>query len=224
MPTVLITGANRGIGLEFARQYATDGWDVVATCRRPDEAAELKARGLELHALDVSDFAAIAALAQALADRPVDVLINNAGIYGGRQTFGSVDAEEWARVLRVNVMAPMKMAEALVGNLARGQRRVIASISSRMGSIDDNASGGAYVYRSSKAALNAVTKSLSVDLRAQGIICMVLHPGWVKTAMGGVGALISPHQSVMAMRRIIDGATLGHSGHFFNYDGQEIPW
>lgn len=224
MPTVLITGANRGIGLEFARQYANDGWEVIATCRDPGHAAELKALNVDVRALDVADFGAIAALGTKLSGRGIDVLINNAGIYGGEQSFGSVDPDGWVQALRVNAMAPLKMAEAFAQHLQAGQRRVIASITSRMGSIDDNTSGGAYAYRSTKAALNAVNKSLSVDLRPRGIICIVLHPGWVKTAMGGAGALITAQQSVSGMRRIIDGATASHSGRFFNYDGQEIPW
>ncbi len=223
MPTLLITGANRGIGLEFVRQYAADGWEVIATCRNPQDATELCALNVEVHALDVSQFDQIVALGERLAGRPVDVLINNAGIHGGEQGFGAVDADAWSHVFRVNTMAPLKMAEALVEHVARGQRRVIASISSRMGSIDDSA-GGVYAYRSSKAALNMVNKNLSLDLRDRGIICIVLHPGWVKTAMGGPSAIVSPQQSVGGMRRIIDGATPSHSGRFFSYDGQEVPW
>jgi NAD(P)-dependent dehydrogenase (short-subunit alcohol dehydrogenase family) len=224
LPSVLITGANRGIGLEFARQYAHDGWEVIATCRAPEAAGELKALNVQVAPLDVSDFAAIAALADALSGRPLDVLINNAGTYGGPQGFGEVNIPEWDYVLRVNAMGPLKMMEAFAPHLQAGQRRVVASVTSRMGSIDDNTSGGAYAYRSSKAALNAVNKSLSIDLRPRGITCVVLHPGWVRTAMGGAGALITPQQSVTGMRRIIDGATPSHSGRFFNYDGQEIPW
>lgn len=224
MPTLLITGANRGIGLEFVRQYAAEGWDVIATCRNPQAATELCALNVEVHALDVAQFDQIAALGGRLAGRAIDVLINNAGIYGANQTFGAVDADAWLQVLRVNTLAPLKMAEAFADNVARSQRRVIASISSRMGSIDDNDGGGDYAYRSSKAALNMVNKSLSLDLRGRGIICIVLHPGWVKTAMGGPSAIVSPQQSVAGMRRLIDGATLTHSGRFFTYDGQEVPW
>ncbi len=224
MPSVLITGANRGIGLEFARQYKADGWDVIATCRHPGQADELKGLNVEIHALDVADFTAITALGQRLAGRAIDVLINNAGLYGGKQSFGAVDADEWAQVLRTNTMAPLKMAEAFVEHLCAGQRRVIASITSKMGSIDDNTSGGVYVYRSSKAALNAVNKSLAHDLQPRGITCIVLHPGWVRTAMGGPGALITAQQSVSGMRRIIAGATQAHSGRFFAYDGAEVPW
>ncbi len=224
MPSVLITGANRGIGLEFARQYAHDGWEVIATCRVPDQADDLKALKVETHALDVADFAAIDALAGKLSGRSVDVLINNAGIYGGAQDLGGTDPDDWAHVMRVNVMAPLKMAEAFAPHLQAGQRRTIASVSSRMGSIEENASGGSYVYRSSKAALNAVNKSLSIDIKPRGITCILLHPGWVQTAMGGAGAQISAQQSVTGMRRIIDSATPSHSGRFFGYDGQEIPW
>lgn len=224
MPTVLITGANRGIGLEFARQYAADGWEVIATCRRPDKAVELAALGVGVHALDVTDFREIAALGGRLADRPIDVIVNNAGIYGGAQDFGHVDPDDWAYAFQVNAMAPLKIAEAFAGHMARSQRRVIASITSKMGSIEDNTSGDSYVYRSSKAALNAVNKSLSIDLKGRGIVCVLLHPGWVKTAMGGPAALITAQHSVGGMRRIIDTATLSHSGRFFAYDGQEVPW
>lgn len=224
MPTVLVTGANRGIGLEFVRQYKEDGWEVIATCRDPDKADDLKALKAEVHRLDVADFREIAALGGRLADRQIDVLVNNAGIYGGQQSFGCTDPDEWARVLRINTMAPMKMAEAFAGHMTRSQRRVIASVSSKMGSMDDNSSGGVYLYRSSKAALNAVNKSLALDLKDRGIVCIVLNPGWVKTDMGGSAAPLAVQPSVAGMRRIIDGATQAHSGRFFNYDGAEIPW
>lgn len=224
MPTVLVTGANRGIGLEFARQYKDDGWEVIATCRAPDQADQLNALGVEVHRLDVANFREIAALGGRLADRGIDVLINNAGVFGSAQSFGCTDPDEWEYVLRVNTMAPLKMAEAFAGHVARGQRRIIASVTSKMGSIEDNRSGDMYLYRSSKAALNAVNKSLSVDLKDRGIICIVLNPGWVKTDMGGPSALITAQQSVSGMRRIIESATTAHSGRFFNYDGQEVPW
>lgn len=224
MPTVLVTGANRGIGLEYARQYAADGWHVIATYRDPATAEELRGLGVETHRLDVGDFAAIAKLGTRLGDRPIDVLINNAGLYGGEQTFGSVDTEDWMRTLRVNVMGPLKMAEALCGNLAAGRGKTIATMSSKMGSMADNGSGGVYIYRSSKAALNAVVKSLSIDLKPMGIIAFALHPGWVKTRMGGPSSILAPAQSVGALRRLIDNATPAMSGRFYNYDGQEIPW
>lgn len=224
MPTVLVTGANRGLGLEFVRQYKDDGWEAIATCRNPNAADDLKATGAEVHRLDVGDFREIAALAGRLADRAIDVLLNNAGVYGHQQSFGCTDPDEWATIFRINTMAPMKMAEAFAGHLGRGQRRIIASVTSKMGSIEDNTSGGAYLYRSSKAALNAVHKSLSVDLKDRGIVCILLHPGWVKTDMGGPSALITAPQSVAGMRRIIENATPSHSGRFFAYDGQEVAW
>ena len=224
MPTVLVTGANRGIGFEFARQYKEDGWEVIATCRRPDKADELNALGVEVQRLDVADFREIAALGGRLADRAIDVLNHTAGLYRQHQTDGCTVDDEWEHVLRVNAMAPLKMAEAFAGHVARGQRRIIASVTSKMGSVEDNTSGGAYLYRSSKAALNAVNKSLSLDLKDRGILCVVLNPGWVKTDMGGPSALITAQQSVTGMRRIIENATTAHSGRFFNYDGQEIPW
>lgn len=224
MPTVLITGANRGIGLEFARQYVADGWEVVATARHPDEADDLIALGVERHPLDVADFAGIESLARGLAGRPIDVLLNNAGVYGGRQDFGDIDPDDWAYTLRVNALAPLMMARAFVGHLEGGRRKIIANMSSKMGSMADNGSGGVYSYRSSKAAQNAVTRSLSHDLAPRGIICLALHPGWVRTRMGGGGALIGADESAAGLRRVIDSATPAHSGRFWNHDGQEIPW
>lgn len=222
MPTVLVTGANRGIGLEFARQYKADGWRVIATCRHPAAAADLKALGVEVHALDVGDFDAITRLAAGLAGVGIDHLINNAGVYGERQSFGSVDAEEWMRVMRINAMAPLKMAEAFVPSMPQGG--VVAVLSSKMGSMGDNTSGGAYIYRSSKAALNAVAKNLSADLKGRGILVAAFHPGWVRTAMGGPHSLISAAESVGGMRRIIAGLAPDASGGFFAYDGTPIPW
>lgn len=224
MPTVLVTGANRGIGLEFVRQYATDGWRVVATCRRPEAADELNALGVEVHRLDVADFSAVDALARSLAGQAVDLLVNNAGLYGERQALGGIDYAGWEQVLRVNALAPLKMVEAFLPHLDAGTGKRIACLSSKMGSMAENSSGGAYVYRSSKAALNAVVKSLALDLRGRGIAVAALHPGWVRTAMGGPGALIGPAESVAGMRRVIDGLTIEGSGHFYAYDGTEVPW
>ncbi|MFN3076189.1 MAG: SDR family oxidoreductase [Alphaproteobacteria bacterium] len=225
MPTVLITGANRGIGLEFVRQYAAQGWTVLATCRDPDRARSLKALEAEVLALDVNDVDAIAALGASLAGRTVDLLINNAGLYGDRnQSLGHVDPDEWMQVLRVNAMAPLKLAEALIGSLEMSTRPVVANVTSLMGSMADNGSGGAYIYRSSKAALNAVTKSLAVDLAGRSILVVALHPGWVQTDMGGPGALINVETSVSGMRQVLHGLKRSDSGRFLNYRGEELPW
>ena len=225
MPTALVTGANRGIGLEFVRQYAEDGWRVIATCREPDKAAALRAAQgtVEIHRLEVTDPDEVANLARALKGQAIDLLINNAGIMGRGDVLGRVDFEAWEEVLRVNTLAPVRMVEAFLDNVARSQRRQIVAMTSRMGSIADS-SGGYYSYRSSKAALNAAMRSLAADLAGKGITIAVFHPGWVKTDMGGSGALVAPRDSVAGMRRVIERLRPADSGRFFNYDGDEIPW
>jgi NAD(P)-dependent dehydrogenase (short-subunit alcohol dehydrogenase family) len=203
MPTVLITGANRGIGLEFACQYAGDGWRVIATCRDPAKAGELSALGgdIEVHRLDVTDQARIQALAKSLKRSAVDLLLSSAGVYGPRPTqLGGVDYQSWMEVLHVNAMSPLKLCECFVDHVARSDLKRIVAVSSKMGSIADNTSGGSYIYRSSKTALNVVMKSLSVDLASRRVIVAVLHPGWVRTDMGGPSALIEVKTSVTGMR------------------------
>ena len=229
MATVVITGANRGIGLEFARQYAADGWRVHACCRAPERAAELvaalKGRDGVVHRLDVTDQAQLHDLAGAIDDEPVDVLVNNAGAGGGdAQAFGTVDYGAWERTIRTNVFGPYRVAEALADRVAAGSRRVIANISSRMGSIGDNGSGGSYVYRSSKTALNMVVVNLAHDLAGHDIAVLALHPGWVRTDMGGSNAPVAPEESVGGMRALIERAGPAESGRFFNYDGTPLPW
>ncbi len=226
MPSVLITGANRGIGLAMARAYAADGWRVLATCRDPDGARELQtlAGDVALHRLDVTEQDQIAALA-AYATSPIDILINNAGMYGPRHpALGDLDAAAWAEVLRVNTIAPIKVAEAFAAHVADSEHKTMAFLSSRMGSIGENTSGGTMIYRSSKAALNAVVKSLAIDLAPRGVKAIVLHPGWVKTDMGGAGASITPEDSVAGLRRVIDGVAADMSGRFWSYDDAEIAW
>lgn len=230
MPTALITGANRGLGLEFVRQFVQDGWRVHACCRDPKAAAALNelARGssgaVQVHALDVADFAQIERLAGALGGEAIDLLLNNAGVYPRESDLGALDYAAWERALRTNALAPIRMAEAFVEHVARSQRRLIVSITSLMGSIGDNGSGGSYAYRSSKAALNMGNKSLSIDLRDRGITAVVLHPGWVKTDMGGAGAPIEAPESVRGMRTVISRLSLEDSGKFFDYEGDELPW
>ena len=226
MSTVLITGANRGIGLEFARQYAEAGYRVHAACRAPGSAGALASlgNGVKLHKLDVTDHAGIEALAAGLRNEAIDILINNAGIYGDRQELGKIDYAAWQEVMRVNTLAPLKMAECFLPHLEAGKMKVIASLTSRMGSIADNNAGGHYIYRSSKAALNAAARSLALDLAPRGITVIVFHPGWVKTDMGGPSALIDAETSVAGMRAVIEGAGPKATGRFFNYDGAEVPW
>jgi NAD(P)-dependent dehydrogenase (short-subunit alcohol dehydrogenase family) len=166
----------------------------------------------------------VAALAKSLADEPIDLLINNAGVGGPDDEFGKTPANDWLEVLRVNTIAPLHVVEQFIGNLEAGQRRLIVNITSKMGSIADNSSGGSYIYRTSKAALNMVAKSMAQDLRGRRMIVVVFHPGWVKTDMGGAHALIPPKVSVAGMRAKIAALTPADSGKFFNYDGQPLPW
>ena len=236
MATVMITGANRGLGLEFVRQYLADGDTVLAVCRDPGTAGELQelknsGSALEIFAADVRDPGAIAQLAEQVGKRPIDVLINNAGIYGPRaqrendwgQTFGHIDYAAWQDVFRVNTQAPLKFCETFIENVTASDRRTIATVTSRMGSIGDGSTDN-YIYRSTKAAVNMVMATLARELRPQGIKVALLHPGWVKTDMGGEHALIDAETSVRGMRRQIDGVTTDTSGRFIDYTGKELPW
>ncbi len=223
MPTILITGAGRGLGLELATQFAAAGWETLGTVRDLAKGANMP-KGSQTFLCDVTDRAALARLARDLKGKPIDVLFCNAGIFGKRQqALGSVDYDLWAEVMRVNVLAPMACVDALVDNVAASTRKQIVMMSSRMGSVSENA-GGEIVYRSSKAALNAVTKSLSADLRARGIGIVSVHPGWVQTDMGGPSAALTPTQSVTGLKKVVEGLTLASTAKFFNYDGTEIPW
>tara|TARA_B100000686_G_scaffold341483_1_gene418929 strand:- start:651 stop:1346 length:696 start_codon:yes stop_codon:yes gene_type:complete len=228
-PTVVVTGANRGIGLEFARQYAADGWRVHAACRDPEGADALRktllGHNAVIHRLDIVDPASIMAFAQAIEDEPVDVLINNAGIIGGdRQDVGNVDYAMWERTVRTNVIGLFRVAEALLVRLDAGDKRIIANISSLMGSITDNGSGGDHIYRTSKTALNMVVQNMARDLAPRGITVLAFHPGWVRTDMGGDNAPVLPEDSATGMRRQIDAAGPDQSGRFLNHDGRELPW
>ncbi len=231
MSSVLVTGANRGLGHEFARQYAADGWKVYAACRDPEAAQELGELAAEsggavrVLALEVTDIASVRAAAQSLAGEAIDLLINNAGVGSPKkQRLGSLDYAAWARVLDVNTLGPMRVVEAFLDSVAKGSDRKIVTLTSAMGSIADNGSGGSYAYRSSKAAVNIVMKSLSIDLAPRGITCVVVNPGWVRTAMGGPDGKLTPTQSVTALRRLIAGLKPEDTGRFFNYDGKTYPW
>lgn len=232
MKTALITGANRGIGLEFVRQYAADGWRVFACCRNPAAAETLDhltaqyPDQVSTHTLDVTNHPQIERLAQALSHQSIDLLINNAGVYppGQGDAFGTTDYAAWAHTFEVNTMAPLKMAEAFIQHISRSQLKTIITITSKMGSITDNRGGGSYIYRSSKSAVNIVMKSLSIDLSSHQITAVLLHPGWVKTNMGGPDALISAEQSVTGMRRVISNLKFADSGKFYAFDGQIVPW
>ena len=227
MPAVFITGASRGLGLEFASQYAKEGWHVIATCRNPAEANALKSieGDVRIETLDVVDGKSVSALKSSLGNEAIDVLSNNAGIFGPRNpTLDPMDYDAWDEALRTNTMAPLRIIAAFAPNVARSGLKTIVTLSSILGSIAENSAGGDYIYRSSKAAVNAVMKSLSIDLAGEGIRVVLLHPGWVQTDMGGSEAAIAPPESVTGMRAVIAGLTESDSGRFFNYDGTEVPW
>jgi NAD(P)-dependent dehydrogenase (short-subunit alcohol dehydrogenase family) len=224
MPTVLLTGASRGLGLEFTRQYAREGWRVIATCRDPRKAEALRGvpGTVEMHALDVADFPAVERFGEKLRGETIDLLIANAGINPLRtMTVEHIDGDGWAETFRVNAMAPLAVAGALRGSLARAAGAKAIAISSRMGSLAAN-EGGHYAYRSSKAALNMVWNCFARENPA--LIAVVLHPGWVSTDMGGASAPVKPTDSVAGMRKVIAGLTAKDSGGFFAFDGEKLPW
>ncbi len=223
-PTVLITGANRGLGLEFARQYAADGWNVIGTARKPDAAAELKALGVRVLQLDVTDRDSVGSFAASLDDAPVDLLINNAGVFPRSSRLLEVDIDDYMRTLAVNTAGPVLVTAAVLPNLQRGDSKTIVNITSQLGSIELNTQGGAYGYRESKAALNMFTRSLAGELGPDGFICLALHPGWVATDMGGANAPLTPAQSVSGMRRVIDNLTSEDNGAYRAHDGEAVPW
>ncbi len=223
MSTVLITGAARGLGLDFVKQYAARGWKVHA-CARKVEALRGLEGDIHAHGLEVTDYEAVKSLARKLAGEAIDVLICNAGISGKEATIlGSIDPATWRETFEVNTLAPLVMAEAFVDHVARSKDRKLIAISSRLGSIA-LADNGRYAYRASKAALNMEWKGLSVDTADKNLICVVLHPGWVQTDMGGAAATLTIDQSVPAMVKVIDGLKAADNGRFINYDGSEIPW
>ncbi len=230
MASVLITGANRGIGLEFARQYTADGWRVFAGCRAPDAATELNQLAADypgmvsVHDLDVTKSGTIAALASELSKESVDVLINNAGIAGPGTAADGTDFDGFAKTLEINTMGPVRVSEAFADHVAGSDSKTIVSLSSGMGSIADNDSGGYLAYRTSKAALNMAVRTLAHDYAGWGIIAIVLNPGWVQSDMGGPSAPKTAAESVGAMRGVIGGLTKADSGKFFNHTGKEFPW
>jgi NAD(P)-dependent dehydrogenase (short-subunit alcohol dehydrogenase family) len=230
MTTVLVTGANRGIGLEFVRQYAADGARVLACARVPSAAdalialAEGSGGRVTIHPLDVGSAASVEHLKHEVAETPIDILLNNAGVYGGdHQSVGDIDFESWMRTLAVNTIGPARMFEAFRSNLLKSVEKKCVAVTSGMASTARN-EGGAVIYRSSKAALNNVMRTLALAGRTQDLIVVPLDPGWVKTDMGGKNAPLSAAASVKAMRALIAGFTLADSGRYWRHDGQEIPW
>ncbi len=224
MPTIVITGANRGIGLEFVRQYAAEGWSVIATVRDLDAAGELRAiKGdVRVETLAVADLADVERFADRMGDLSPDLLIANAGTSKPEQIEDAGDAAAWAEMMTVNAISPVLLARRMAPSLPRSAKLV--AITSKMGSIEDNGSGGWIPYRASKAALNAAWKSLAIELKPRGLSLAMLHPGWVQTRMGGPNAPLQPAESVAAMRRTIAGLGPDQTGAFLNYDGAPIPW
>ena len=226
MPTALITGAGRGLGFELARQYAADGWKVIATVRDPTAGAKLSGLGksVEIHIAEVTDRAALARLAKDLKGAPIDVLVCNAGIYGPKgEPFGRTDYAAWEQVMRVNVLAPMATIEALVDNVAKSEQKRIVVMSSRLASLTLN-DGGDPIYRSSKTALNQVARTVAADLKDRGITVVAVSPGWVKTDMGGPAAPLTADVSMAGIRKVIAGLSPKDSGKFIHFDGTENPW
>jgi NAD(P)-dependent dehydrogenase (short-subunit alcohol dehydrogenase family) len=231
MATVLVTGANRGIGLEFVRQYAGAGDDVIAVCRDPAAARDLAALAkaadgrVTVLAADVGDDAAMAALRGRVGDRPIDVVIANAGTMGPdrQHRLSDLDVAGWLETLSVNTLGPVRTAEAFLANLKAGAEKKLIAITSGMGSTAE-AAGGYFAYRASKAALNNAWRNLAIALKGERIVCVAMSPGWVKTDMGGAGAQLTPQQSVAAMRRLIAGLTLRDSGRFVSQKGADVAW
>ena len=231
MATVFITGANRGLGLEFARQYAVAGHRIIGACRDPSAATALRSLPTRTQEqvtailLDVTDGSSVQRAAEQLHAEAIDLLINCAGVTGAPdQTIGMIDYANWARVLDVNTTGPLRVIEAFREQVARSDRKLIVTITSGMGSIGDNTSGGSVAYRCSKAAVNMVVKCAAVELARRHITCVVMNPGWVRTDMGGPQARLTPEESVKAMRWVIEGIRPTDSGNFFNYDGGLYRW
>ena len=233
MPTVLITGANRGIGYGFARAYAKAGWRVIATCREPEKANDLKGlKGdIEIHELDVTDHGAADALAKKLKDVAIDVLINNAGVLGSDvferggpgQRLGDMDYKGFRETLEVNTLGPLKVTEAFLPHIENSGQKKLVTISTAMGSLA-TMEPGFIAYRASKTGVNAVMRNLAVTLREKGVIVAMLHPGWVRTDMGSQEAPLSIEESIAGMIDVIEGLTLPATGCYRNFKGETIPW
>lgn len=228
MSTIFITGANRGIGLSLVKRYLQAGNTVYATYRNKANAQPLLSLkqanpNLTCLELEITDYQSVSSLVSELGT--IDILINNAGYYGPKgYSLGNVDVEEWRNVFEINTIAPLKLVETILPLMASSPVKKIACLSSKVGSMTENTSGGGYIYRSSKAALNSVVKSLSNDLSSQGFTVLALHPGWVQTEMGGPNALIDTDTSALGLIKVIESSNIEVSGHFFNYDGSEIDW
>ena len=230
MTNVLITGANRGLGLGFVKSFLEKNVNVICTTRNisgSKELLEYKKKhpdNLEILELDLVKENSENTLSDLLSDKPIDILINNAGVGNSNQHFGSVSSKAWVEVLKVNLIAPLMITQSIIENVKKSSAKKIYFLSSQLGSIKENTSGGMYIYRSSKTSLNQVVKSLSVDLKAHGITVVSLHPGWVKTDMGGPNAPVSIEESIEGMMKVIKATDIRDTGRFLNYDGRELPW
>jgi NAD(P)-dependent dehydrogenase (short-subunit alcohol dehydrogenase family) len=223
MPLALITGGNRGRGLDFTRQYLRHGWGVICSCGNPDRGSERATSGAEVMKLDVTRAADVTAASKRLAGTSIDLVVCNAGVAGARAAvLTPVTQADFDQVMRTNVLGSMWISAALADRLRPGAK--VAYLSSRMGSIGAMSNAGSALYRASKAALNAVVKAVALELASRGVTAIALHPGWVKTDMGGAGADIDAETSVAGMRAVIEGAGPRVSGHFLDYTGKEIPW
>ncbi len=222
--TVLITGANRGLGLEFAKQFSSMGYKVIGTARNPDKAVNLKKLTVEVFQLDVTDADSVLQLSKSLNGRPIDILINNAGyLSSADMSLDKVSFELLEKTFAINTLGPLRVVKSLIGNVKAGQDKKVINISSRLGSISQS-TGRMYSYRTSKSALNQINKILSVEFKEESIIFTVLHPGWVQTDMGGPKATYTPEESVSGMIKVIDTLTMDNSGYFYDLKGEAIPW
>lgn len=230
MTNVLITGANRGLGLGFVKSFLAKNVNVICTTRNIPGSKELleckkkHPKNIEILELDLLGENSENTLSDLLSDKPIDIFINNAGVGNSNQRFGVVSSQPWVEVLKVNLIAPLTVTQSIIENIKKGSDKKIYFLSSQLGSIQDNTSGGMYIYRSSKTALNQVVKSLSVDLKPMGITVISLHPGWVKTDMGGPNAPVSIDESIKGMMKVIDTTDIRNTGTFLNFDGQGLPW
>ena len=221
--TYLITGANRGIGLEFARQLSERRERVIATARKPEKAKELAKLDLRVEALDVADGESVASLARRL-DEPIDVLIHNAAVGSAGPGIDRILQEDVERAFQVNALGPLRVTQALLPRLRAGRRKTIVAITSGLGSISTNDDGGWTAYRISKAALNQLVRTIAAELSAEKFTCVAISPGWVRTDMGGSGASLSPEESVRSMLRVIDRLRPSDNSRFLDRNGKDVPW
>ncbi|WP_455211735.1 SDR family oxidoreductase [Kaarinaea lacus] len=232
MPTILVTGSNRGLGLEWVNHYAHKGWHVLATCRDPELANDLKQLAYQfpnivIHPLDITHADQIAVLAKTLSGTPIDLVINNAGVYfekWAQDQLTHIHYQDWEESFRTNCLGAVRVTESLFKNVSMSEKKLVVAITSHMGSITDISNSHDYAYRSSKAALNATMKGVALELKQYGVGVLLLHPGWVKTRMGGDNAPLTTKQSVDGMAQLVSNFTQSQSGQYYRYDGTQMPW